>query len=259
MNVRRLNQMTESFHFLQHKIFWHNRLKALPIILHKKEKTSVFSFTIRQSISVKQTYCWQQTAGTPLCSFPCDTQHRQTHKHMSCQSLQLQKAVLSRDHSGLQTPGAGQRAQDKTDALSVCMDTCNFRAGLLSASKPIKQLLAEAVYSLVLFLLTDLSSFPSVPAGHDEMCWQLLLVLIGDVPHQSGSWANLGVLTYLNTDIKTHKRRSCKFMTFIYAYILKYTLYIIIYMSCPIKRARVKNCVPWGLRLTLSKKLCVSI
>ncbi len=43
---------------------------------------------------------------------------------MSCQSHQLQKAALSGDHSGLQTPGRGQRAQEQRGTKQIAMSFC---------------------------------------------------------------------------------------------------------------------------------------
>lgn len=42
---------------------------------------------------------------------------------MSCQSHQLQKVALSRDHSGLQTPERGQRAEEQRETRQITM-TC---------------------------------------------------------------------------------------------------------------------------------------
>lgn len=50
-----------------------------------------------------------------------------------------------------------------------------------------------------------LSSVPAVPAGHDEMRRQLLLVLVGDVLDQISGGANLGVLVNLNAGGRAQK------------------------------------------------------
>lgn len=167
----------------------------------------------------KLAYCWRQTSGTPPCSFPCDTQHQQNHKHRSCQSHQLQKAVLSGVRSVLQTPGGGNtdcsvKRYGRSDIKQGCY---NFQ----TVSELQHQLGSRNIYlGMTLYLplstargspiqaaacVTHLSSVSSVPTGHNEMCWQLLLVLVRDVPHQSGSGADLGVLTYLSTVTKGHE------------------------------------------------------
>ena len=100
---------------------------------------SVFTIGLFKNIIIK-TYCWQQTADTLPCTFPSDTLHQQTHKHMSCQSHRLRKAVLSVVHLVLQTPEKGQRVEDKTNhsvshygctSHQVCLLVCYLLLTLL--------------------------------------------------------------------------------------------------------------------------------
>lgn len=54
------------------------------------------------------THCWQQTVGSPLCSWPSGTLHQQTHRRRRFRSPRPQRVVWTTGHSGSRTPGRDQ-------------------------------------------------------------------------------------------------------------------------------------------------------
>ena len=104
--------------------------------------------------------------------------HVKAARASNCKWLPCQETVEGGKHLG---EVKGHRTREET--LMLHLSQWSFLSSAVSYSS-----------------FTHLSSVFSVPAGHDQMRRQLLLVLVGDVPHQSGSWANPGLVTYLNTD-----------------------------------------------------------